>query len=303
LNRSSKPGGEDKKGRADDTWPGTPAPLDLFGLLEIPRPINCVISFLSVLLGGWLGTQTVSSALLLAAVSAALITGGGNVLNDLCGISEDRINKPQRPLPSGRVSTRSATILACLLLLCGLMVGFSLPAPAPIIVVFATICLILYNCWLKRVVLIGNLVVSGLGGLAFLYGGFVALSYPPSRWTAVFATLFHLGREILKDLEDLGGDQILSGSTVPLLWGKSAARTLITLVFSVLILLTPLPAIIDIYGSVYLAGVSILDLLLIYVILRLHRGACPATLTRLNHLLKASMILGLCAFFFDRLWS
>ena len=104
----------------------------LIGLIEITRPINCAITFCSVLLGGWLGTLTLSHDLLLAALSATLITGGGNVLNDVCGLQEDRINKPQRPLPSGKVSHIGAIALTIFLLLSGLTLGFLLPNPAPV---------------------------------------------------------------------------------------------------------------------------------------------------------------------------
>jgi len=273
----------------------------LMGLIQITRPINCTITFFSVLLGGWLGTLTLSNPLLLAALSAALITGGGNVLNDLCGLQEDRINKPLRPLPSGNVSPKMAIILTLFLLLGGLTIGFLLPWPAPFIVVVAISALILYNFWLKRVPLLGNLVVSALGGLAFVYGGFAAHAYPPARWPALFATLFHLGREILKDLEDTPGDQKLAGSTIPLSWGKPTARILITGIYATLMILTPLPALIDIYGSIYFALVCILNLLLIYVLLRLRREDTSTTLRHLNHLLKFGMILGLLAFFLDRL--
>ncbi|MBT3603340.1 MAG: geranylgeranylglycerol-phosphate geranylgeranyltransferase [Candidatus Latescibacteria bacterium] len=273
----------------------------LIALLEIPRPFNCAITFLSVLLGGWLGPLQISAHLLLAALSAALITGGGNVLNDLCGVTEDQINKPQRPLPSGRTSRTSATALTVLLLLSGLTIGFSLPISAFLIALTAVIVLISYNFWLKRIPILGNLSVSTLGGLAFLYGGFAAQAYQPALWPAAFATLFHLGREILKDLEDIIGDRILSGSTIPLSWGRSLTRTLITFIFSTLIILTPFPALIDTYGNVYLAIVSLLNLSLIYVLIRLWRTDKPETLSHLSHILKAGMLLGLFAFFFDRL--
>jgi geranylgeranylglycerol-phosphate geranylgeranyltransferase len=273
----------------------------LIGLIQIPRPINCAITFFSVLLGGWLGTLTLSNSLLLAAISATLITGGGNVLNDLCGLQEDRINKPQRPLPAGIVSSTTAIILTFFLLLGGLILGFLLPSPAPWIVLVAVIALIGYNFWLKRVPLLGNLVVSALGGLAFVYGGFAAHAYPPSRWPALFAVLFHLGREILKDLEDIPGDQVLMGSTIPLSWGKSTARILITGIYATLMILTPLPALIDIYGNIYFALACLLNLLLIYVLIRLRQASTPKILRHLNHTLKGGMILGLLAFFFDRL--
>lgn len=272
----------------------------LISLIEITRPLNCVITFLSVLLGGWLGSSTVPSPLLLAALSASFITGGGNVLNDLCGISEDRINKPQRPLPSGRLSTQMATGFTIIQLLIGLVLGFTLPKPTPLIALAAVVGLILYNLWLKRVPLIGNLLVGALGGLAFIYGGFATQAFHPALWPALFATLFHLGREILKDLEDIAGDQILSGSTLPLSWGKTPARISVIGIFSILIFLLPLPSVFDIYGTIYLFLVGILALLLIYVLVQFIKNDTPTSLYRLNLLLKAGMILGLSAFFFDR---
>lgn len=298
LNKPSKPNKvSERLGEGE-----SPQALQRFmGLIEITRPINCAITFCSVLLGGWLGTLTLSHPLLLAAISATLITAGGNVLNDVCGLQEDRINKPLRPLPSGKISHTTAIVLTIFLLLCGLILGFLLPIPAPWIVLVAVFGLVLYNFWLKRVPLLGNLVVSALGGLAFIYGGFAAHAYPPARWPALFATLFHLGREILKDLEDIPGDQVLSGSTIPISWGRSTARVLITGIYATLMILTPLPALIDIYSNIYFALVCLLNLLLIYVLIRLFREDSPKTLTHLNLVLKAGMIMGLCAFFFDRL--
>lgn len=273
----------------------------LIALFEIPRPLNCAITFFSVLLGGWLGPLQITAPLLLAALSAALITGGGNVLNDLCGISEDRINKPQRPLPSGRISQISATILTLLLLFGGLFIGFHLSNSVFLIALTAAIVLVLYNFWLKRIPILGNFSVSFLGGLAFLYGGLASQNYHSALWPAAFALFFHLGREILKDLEDISGDKVLSGSTIPLSWGGAITRTLITVIFSILIVITPLPALIDIYGHVYLLFVGLLNISLIYVLIRLWRTNQPQTLSHLSHILKAGMVLGLFAFFFDRL--
>lgn len=273
----------------------------LLCLIEITRPINCMITFLSVLLGGWLGTLKLTNDLILAGVSASLITGGGNVLNDLCGLPEDRINKPQRPLPSNRLSKNTAIILTILLLVLGLSFAYSLPTPSFFIATLAVIGLLTYNLYLKRVPLLGNLVVSALGGLAFLFGGYAVHAPLPARWPALFAALFHLGREILKDYEDVLGDQALKGSTIPLAWGPQTTKLLITSVFSTLILITPLPAIIDIYGNIYFALVFALNMLLIYVLVQLIKNQERQVLAHLNHLLKAGMLLGLAAFFFDRL--
>ena len=142
-----------------------------YAAIELPRPINCLITFASVLLGGWLGIHEITEPLIFAALSAALITAGGNALNDLCGITEDRINKPHRPLPSGRLSPGIARLQMGIFLLAGILLALPLPTPALAIALIAIASLILYNTYLKRVPLIGNLTVSALGGLAFLYGG------------------------------------------------------------------------------------------------------------------------------------
>ncbi len=266
-----------------------------YAAIELPRPVNCLITFASVLLGGWLGIHRITEPLLFAALSAALITAGGNTLNDLCGITEDRINKPHRPLPSGRLSPGIACIEMGILLLAGILLALPLPAPALAIALIAIACLILYNTYLKRVPLIGNLTVSVLGGLAFLYGG-AAVQVISAPWLiAGFAFLFHLGRELLKDLEDSAGDSQLSGGTVPLSWGENIARILITSIFAILIIATPLPALLGMYSSIYLSLILLLNLLLIFVLIRLwQKGA----LGYLNNLLKAGMLLGLAAFLF-----
>ena len=266
-----------------------------YAAIELPRPINCLITFASVLLGGWLGIHRITEPLLFAALSAALITAGGNALNDLCGITEDRINKPHRPLPSGRLSPGFARIEMGIFLLAGILLALPLPMPALAIALIAVTSLIFYNTYLKRVPLIGNLIISALGGLAFLYGGAAVKVISAPYLIAGFAFLFHLGRELLKDLEDSAGDRQLSGSTVPISWGENIARILITGIFASLIIAMPLPALLGIYSSIYLSLIILLNTLLIFVLIRLWQ---KDTLGYLNKLLKAGMLLGLAAFLF-----
>ena len=270
-----------------------------YAAIELLRPVNCLIAFAAVLVGGWLGIRDVTEALLMAALSAALIAGGGNVHNDLCGVAEDRMNKPHRPLPSGRLSPAFARVEMGILLIAGLLIACALPTSALAIALIAIASLILYNTHLKRVPLLGNLVVSALGGLAFLYGG-AAVDALLAPWlVAGFAFLFHLGRELLKDLEDSAGDRRLPGGTVPIAWGENSARILITSIFALLIVATPLPALMGVYGPVYLGAIVVLDGLLIFVLIRLWQS--DVALGFLSKLLKAGMILGLAAFLFARM--
>ncbi len=269
--------------------------------LEITRPHNCAITFASVLLGGWLGVHLLSPPLLLAALSAALIMAGGNTLNDLCDIEADRVNQPGRPLPSNRLPVWAARMEAFGLSALGIGTGLVLPPPVPVIALIAASGLVLYTTSLKGIPLLGNLLTALLCGLTFLYGGFAVNAPLPACIPALFAILFHFGREILKDVQDRKGDRRLAGSTLPLRWGRRNVYILITAIYLLLILATPLPLLTGDYGIRYLVLILLLNGLLIGFILTLWRSDTPESLARLSRLLKVGMVLGLSAIFIDSL--
>jgi geranylgeranylglycerol-phosphate geranylgeranyltransferase len=274
----------------------------LVALLEITRPQNCLITFLSVLLGGWLGAHTLDGFLFAAALSASLLMAGANALNDLWGVSSDRINHPERPLPSKRISTRAVRIEAVTLLVLGCLFAIPLSPPAPGIALLACALLVLYNGILKNVPLAGNLLISLLCGTAFLFGGYAVGQPGPSVIPAIFATFFHFGREILKDLQDFQGDQHAEGTTFPIWAGERAASAAVSITFLMLIFITLYPFKSGLYGSIYLFLVFCLDFLLLYVVFEVWRSQSQDHLRRLSHLLKAGMCLGLMSIFLDDLF-
>lgn len=276
--------------------------LGAYPAFELPRPYNCAIAFLSVVLGGWIGIHAISPTLLIAALSTALILGAGNSHNDLCDLITDRINRPNRPLPSGRLPTQTAQLEATGLAAIGFGLAHTLHSPLPILTLSASIGLVLYNAWLKRFPLIGNLLVSLLCALAFLYGGLAVNAPHPSITPAILVTLFQFGREILKDIEDSAGDRFLPGpKTIPLRWGRRKALVLVTVTYILLILSTFFPFLSGHYGLRYLSLVLLLNGMLIYIIISLWKNGRSANLYKLNLLLKIGMLIGLCAIFTDSL--
>ena len=82
-----------------------------FLLINLSRPVNVLISFITIIIAAELaGGLNPIENVLLAALSAALITIGANVINDYFDIEIDKINKPSRPLASGNVSKNTALI-------------------------------------------------------------------------------------------------------------------------------------------------------------------------------------------------
>ena len=280
-----------------------PAPLrsdhseaDAFrAVLQITRPQNCLIALASVLMGGWLGVHGLPAPLWIAALSAAAVMAGGNALNDLWDLDTDRVNHPLRPLPSNRLTPRAAAVECVVLMAVGLGLSLFLPPAAIATAVIACGCLALYNRRLKHVPLAGNLTVSLLCGMAFFYGGFATGSPGSAAVPALFAALYHLGREILKDAQDIPGDRIGPGGTLPLRWGPARSCRVAAGAYALLILLTPVPYVLGLYGPPYLILVSLLDALLVGLMILVLRAPDTRRLRRVNEFLKAGMVLGLLA--------
>ena len=81
--------------------------------ITLIRPVNFLITaasiYVSCLLAGGTGAQFI--AMIFASLGGACIGAGGMVINDYFDIDIDRINKPERPLPSGRVTKFDALML------------------------------------------------------------------------------------------------------------------------------------------------------------------------------------------------
>lgn len=201
----------------------------IIAYLRLIRPHNCAIAAVGVWVGQYLLPVRNESAPDIAAMLAAfLICGFGNILNDILDIDSDRINHPHRPLPSGAVSTTGAWIGAGALLAFAAYVLFLLTAFGRAICIGAILVLILYNYSLKHRPFVGNLLVSLLAGLTFILGGArggagVALALPGPLIPAAFAFLMHFGREIIKDIQDMAGDNASGSRTAPVRYGMTAS--------------------------------------------------------------------------------
>ncbi len=277
---------------------GERSPLrTLIALIQLTRPLNCLICFFSVIVGA-AASGTIASPLkaIVAAFSATLIAAAGNGFNDLSDVEADRIDKPHRPIPSEVVTKRTASIQSTLLFIGGMLLSFLINKGAVVVVFATTLLLIQYSIRLKSIPLVGNFTVSCVAALAFVYGGLSTGSIYASFIPALFAILFHLGREIIKDVEDIQGDMHSNYSTFPVIKGKKAAFAAATAVYTMLMLLTLVPYPLRIYGSAYLVIVVVgVHPVLIYVIRSMWKDDSSANLKRLSTILKADMVVGLVA--------
>lgn len=304
----------------------------IWALFIIVRPLNVAITGVSIFVAAALVEPfNFTLAIAGAMISGMLIAAGANVINDLCDIDIDRINRPQRILPSGRLTPAAALAFTIFLLACGIFFSIFINKAALTIAVGSSMLLVFYSLRLKRQPLIGNLAVSAATALAFIYGavaaqaglsraeasdGILGMSsmndvatlarawhrdWRAGIFPAVFSFLFHFGREVIKDIEDQAGDRTMRARTLPLVYGLGAAQAAATVAFIILILATLVPFYLGIYNTTYLWLVICgVDLVLVAAIYLLWKNPIQYRLRQISAVLKADMLIGLAAIYFGR---
>jgi len=268
----------------------------------LTRPVNVAISAASIFIGAFItGTVQPIAKVLLACLSGGVIAGAANAINDYFDVEIDRINKSYRPLPSGSVTPAAAFRFSMSLFITGIIVSVFVNTVAVIIATSSSVLLFMYSASLKRTVLWGNLTVSLATGLAFIYGGISVGRVTDALIPAGFAFMFHLGREIIKDIEDMEGDRANQATTLPVHHGEKTALQVATVVFGILLVATIAPYLARIYGILYLFIVLLgVDTVIIYVVFSMWKNPAPKNLGRLSTLLKIDMIMGLVAIYAGR---
>jgi len=266
------------------------------GYLEIIRPLNCAITFISVLVGAWVGRgMGLPIPLILAGCAGFAACAFGNIVNDLLDIEIDRINNPRRPLPSGRAQREWTIVAAAVFGLAGILTALPL-GRNPLLLVFLTLVLLfLYAIYFKKTPT-ANLVVALMASLSFLLGGWVA----GNDFCLVpfgFALLIHLPREIVKDVIDLEGDRPAGVRSLPIRFGTRRALVLSAILLGLLAVLLPLPYLLKILRLRYLVVVMLGALpLLVFIIIKLLGKPDRPALIRLSSLVKVVMGIGLVGF-------
>lgn len=271
------------------------------GIVKIIRPSNVLIAGLTIFFGVLIfgkGLPDLFKLALLAGIAGALIDAGGNVINDYFDVEIDKVNKPNRPIPSGLISRGFALLIYFVLTTAGLFFASFLNEVAFGIAFFSVFVIFLYSYKLKGVPLVGNFTVAFMTGLAFVFAGSVVGNFRDSIFPFVFAFLINFGREIVKDIEDIEGDSKAGIRTFPIVNGVERAVFISVLVFIVLILATFVPYFVGIYNHFYALIILGVDVGLIFVIISLIKDKSRQNLNRLSNILKFEMLIGLFAIYF-----
>ena len=229
--------------------------MSLRGYFFLGRPLNSTLSGLSVAIGAIAAisaplTETQLWYISIGCITAGFISAFGYAINDIFDIEIDKINMPHRPIPSGSVSKQGAKYFTFFTFIAGLFFAILIDIVAVLLTLFGITLLYLYASNLKRSGFPGNLVVASLASIPFLFGGFVTQSYDTLIYPAAFAFLINLGRELIKDIEDVKGDELENVQSIALRYGVKPARNLAFAILFVLIIIIPFPILFGYYTSI-----------------------------------------------------
>jgi len=242
----------------------------------------------------WTSYEFVRAALAFAA--AVLIAGAGNAVNDYFDRNIDKVNCPKRPIPSGRVEPSTALNISQAMFAIGILLVIPINWECVIIAALNSLILVSYAARLKRIGIAGNIAIGYLVGSTFIFGGLVIGELQVASILAAMAALATVGRELIKDIEDMKGDRANKIVTIPLRYGTRKAAALATVFIAAAIVLAPLPRILDIFGPVYLWVATVSIVVFIVAAALILDAQDKATASNASLACKVAMGIGLLAF-------
>tara|TARA_B100000700_G_scaffold99598_1_gene112131 strand:- start:1943 stop:2863 length:921 start_codon:yes stop_codon:yes gene_type:complete len=260
---------------------------------------------------GKLPSADLATITTLQAISVWAFMCSWNALNDYLDLEIDKVNRPERPLPSGDISVESAkkgiaimmaisvlSILGSMSIAADISGGLEDWYPALLIWIIALFLLVNYessggySMRLKDRGLPGNVAISLSVGMVVLFGAAGVFEPFSQRAWAIFfvGVLYNLAREIVKDIEDMEGDE--GRNTYAMRVGAEKARTVawILLIFTLMAILIPFG--VGIFSDLHLIAVIPAVVLLLMVKPKLMTSEDRAA----QMLIKRSMYLALAAF-------
>lgn len=249
-------------------------------LLGVPKPLNILI-------------------MLKLFVSAFIIGGSSNIINDYYDLPIDLINKPWRPIPSGLIKAKVAYNVAMGMAIIGIAISVLVSFVNGLIALLAFVLSYLYSKTLKKVFIVNNIIIATLTSLVIIYGGAASELGAHVAIATLFAFLLNLGREFMKGIEDVEGDRMYNIRTLATVMGVRPAYFISSTILLTLIGLSLLPYVILGYSVYYLAIVLIgVDTVILMAMIKA-ASLRPADALKASRMLKIAVFSGITAFLFE----
>ena len=231
-------------------------------------------------------------------LSTCTIAAAGYIINDYYDIKIDLVNKPERVVIGKDITRRYAILFHSLLSILGVTLGMIVNWRIGAINFASAFLLWWYSNDLKRHPFIGNVVIALLTGISILIVDALYHTGNPLIFIyASFAFFMTLIREIIKDMEDLKGDDTFGCKTLPIIWGLRKTKFfiyLITVMFaSIVILINIFYVNLPLYYFVVFLFIP-----LVWLLYQLIRADTKKDFAWLSNFCKMIMLLGVLSMAF-----
>jgi 4-hydroxybenzoate polyprenyltransferase len=222
---------------------------------ELARPFTLLPPALGMLSGGvaavgaqppWPFTRTTFFNLVLGTIMAATLNAASNTLNQITDLDVDRVNKPKRPIPSGRISVAEVWGLTAVLALAALIMAWLVGRQCFVLAGAAAVLTTFYSVPPIRTKARGiwaNVTIAIPRGTLLKVAGWscvrTVVAVEPWFIGLIFG-LFLLGASSTKDFADIEGDRAGNCRTLPILYGVRRAAWMIAPFFVFPFLLIPI---------------------------------------------------------------
>lgn len=163
--------------------------------------------------------------------STLLIAAGGYIINDYYDQKIDMINRPKKVVVGILFRRRLAMLAHFLLTVGGISLGFYIDIKIGVVHAFSAFGLWYYSNSLRRLPLMGNLLIAFLTSLTLLL---VSVYLERNDILVYIYSLFSMAiiliREIIKDIEDVKGESAAGCQSIPVIWGIRGAKIFIYLI-------------------------------------------------------------------------
>ncbi len=249
----------------------------------------------------------------LLVLATTCIAAAGNIINDVYDVETDLVNKPDKIIVGNSISEKMALNLFIIFNVIGVGIGFYLSnqirkSGFSAIFVIISALLYIYATYLKQTALIGNIIISILVGLSIIIVGLFDLIPTISFQNqqshldvfkiildyAIFAFIINLLREIIKDTEDIDGDDKAEMRTLPIVIGRERT-TMLVFILSFVPLFVVIYYITTNWYKQQLAVAYFLIFVvapLIYFTIKSYSASSKKDLHHLSNVLKLIMLFG-----------
>jgi geranylgeranylglycerol-phosphate geranylgeranyltransferase len=213
--------------------------------ITLTRPFTLVLPIIAFISAGIIAIKSINMQLLLGGLAIAFLNAASNELNQIFDINIDKINKPNRPLPSKKISLKNAFLSCLLLYIISLLISYFINSRLFIIFIIITIFTITYSAppfRFKRIPWISNLNIAIPRGLIIIVAGWASVK--PITFEPIFIgliyTIYLFGAQSTKDFSDIKGDKKYNIITLPILYGKTKTISIMIPFLTLPFLLIPI---------------------------------------------------------------